>query len=186
MAEQKRSKQEMIVQLVQVFRQYGYEGASLTRISQATGLTRASLYHHFPNGKEEMAAAVLSHLNCWLEENIITPLRGDSRLIERLHAMSKKVDDLYHYGQQSCLLAVLSLGEAHDLFHAQISNALKLWIDTLAQVLVESGISPELAQTRAEDAIVQIQGSLVLARALNDTTSFQRILQRLPEILLST
>lgn len=59
------SKEEVIAQLTKVFRQYGYEGATLARLSEATGLGKASLYHHFPKGKEEMAAVVLietSHL----------------------------------------------------------------------------------------------------------------------------
>jgi hypothetical protein len=50
---------------------------------------------------------------------------------------------------------------------------------------VDAGLDAEQARLRAEDAIMQIQGSLVLARGLNDTAPFERVLQRLPEILLS-
>ncbi|NJR74520.1 MAG: helix-turn-helix transcriptional regulator, partial [Scytonema sp. CRU_2_7] len=53
------SKEKVIVQLTKVFRQYGYEGATLARLSEATGLGKASLSSPFPKGKEEMAAAVL-------------------------------------------------------------------------------------------------------------------------------
>ena len=54
------TREEAIAQLSKVFRQYGYEGATLARLSAATGLRKASLYHHFPKGKEKMAAAVLN------------------------------------------------------------------------------------------------------------------------------
>ncbi|PSO72615.1 MAG: TetR/AcrR family transcriptional regulator, partial [Cyanobacteria bacterium QS_1_48_34] len=57
-------------------------------------------------------------------------------------------------------------------------------INSLAQVLVEQGFDLEEARQRAEDAILQIQGALILARGLNDTTPFERIMKRLPEMLL--
>lgn len=98
--------------------------------------------------------------------------------------MSKNVDRFYNSGQQACLMAVLSLGDAKDLFHTQIQQALKIWIDAIAEVLIEAGIERSQARERAEDAIMQIQGSLVLVRALDDTTPFERVLERLPEELL--
>ncbi|MEP1982729.1 MAG: helix-turn-helix domain-containing protein, partial [Maribacter dokdonensis] len=52
---------EILTGLTKVFRSRGYEGASLKELSEATGLKKASLYHRFPNGKQEMADAVLQH-----------------------------------------------------------------------------------------------------------------------------
>ena len=51
----------MLGALGEVFRAHGYEGASLTLITQATGLGKGSLYNFFPDGKEQMAAEVLAH-----------------------------------------------------------------------------------------------------------------------------
>ncbi|MEM8810542.1 MAG: TetR/AcrR family transcriptional regulator, partial [Cyanobacteria bacterium P01_G01_bin.38] len=42
------TKDAAIAKLTPVFRRYGYEGASLSMLSKATGLGKASLYHHFP------------------------------------------------------------------------------------------------------------------------------------------
>ncbi|MUL36919.1 TetR/AcrR family transcriptional regulator [Gloeocapsopsis dulcis] len=176
------SKEETIIQLLQVFRQYGYEGATLTRLSQATGLGKASLYHHFPKGKEEMAQAVLNYINDWMETNIFVALRSHSQPIERIRAMTQKVNELYSCGEHPCLLAVLSLES--KLFSKEIENALTHWINSLAQVLIDAGFEEKLAHQKAEDAVLQIQGSLILSRCLNDTAPFQRVLQRLPEELL--
>ncbi len=49
-------KLELITILDDVFRRRGYEGATLSVLSRACGLGKASLYHHFPGGKDEMAA----------------------------------------------------------------------------------------------------------------------------------
>lgn len=179
-----KDKEEVIIELLKVFRQYGYEGATLTRLSQATGLGKASLYHHFPKGKEEMAQAVLNYLNDWMETSIFTTLRSHSQPIERIRAMTQKVNELYHCGEHTCLLAILSLES--KLFVKEIQKALTCWIDSLAQVLIDAGFEEKLAHQKAEDAVLQIQGSLILARGLDDTAPFQRVLQRLPEELLKS
>ena len=64
------SREEVLNRLTKTFRTYGYDGASLAKLSEATGLGPSSLYHYFPGGKEEMAQAVLNHANVWLEANI--------------------------------------------------------------------------------------------------------------------
>ena len=178
------SKDEVLAQLEKVFRQYGYEGATLARLSEATGLSKASLYHYVPKGKEEMAAAVLNQRQ-WFEDNILNPLRSEGLASERLGTMLKNVEKLYKGGEKPCLLAVLLLGESKDLFGNQIKFSLNLWIDTLAEVLVEEGLDIELARQRAEEALIQIQGALMLSRGLGDTAPFDRVIKRLPEFLLA-
>jgi TetR/AcrR family transcriptional regulator, lmrAB and yxaGH operons repressor len=178
------AKAEVITQLMAVFQQYGYEGASITRFSEATGLKRASLYHYFPNGKEEMAAAVLDYITQALKEQMLTPLQSDCSPGDRIQGMNKNVDAFYQHGQQDCLLALMSIGEAHQLFQERVQQALKLWIDGLAAVLVDADITPTTARQRAEEAIALIQGALVLTRGLNNTEIFERILNQMPKALL--
>lgn len=62
--------------LLRLFREYGYDGATLSKISQATGLGKASLYHHFPGGKDEMVETVLDYLERWSGENILPVLQS--------------------------------------------------------------------------------------------------------------
>ncbi len=178
------ARAEVIPQLMSVFQQYGYEGASITRFSEATGLKRASLYHYFPNGKEEMADAVLEYVTQALKENLLAPLRSDRPPSDRIHAMNQNVDAFYQQGEQDCLLALLSVGEAQELFHDRVQQALDIWIESLAAVLVDAGITPIIARQRAEEAIALIQGALVLTRGLNNSETFERILHQMPEALL--
>lgn len=74
-------------QLLKVFQQYGYEGATLARLSKATGLGKASLYHYFPKGKEEMALSVLDYINNWFAANIFAPLQESGEPQERIRTI---------------------------------------------------------------------------------------------------
>ena len=53
-------REDLLPQVAEVFRESGYDGTSISRITEKTGLGKGSLYHFFPGGKAEMAAAVLA------------------------------------------------------------------------------------------------------------------------------
>ncbi|MET0616193.1 MAG: helix-turn-helix domain-containing protein, partial [Luteibacter sp.] len=75
MARAVHERVDVIPLIAETFRELGYDGATMSRITKRTGLGKGSLYHFFPGGKEDMAAAVLADIDAWFEENIFVPLR---------------------------------------------------------------------------------------------------------------
>ncbi|MCF4968531.1 TetR/AcrR family transcriptional regulator [Nostoc sp. CMAA1605] len=173
-------KQTYIPYLLQLFRQYGYDGATLSKISEATGLGKASLYHHFPGGKDEMVETVLDYLEQWLGENILPALRSDGDAETRLRRMCDRLSELYQQGEQPCLFAILLLGSARDVFHTKVERLFRTWIDAIASVLIADGMDEEQAKHRGEDVAIAIQGSLILSQGLHNPSPFQRVIQQLP------
>jgi len=49
----------------------------------------------------------------------------------------------------------------------------------------DEGVDPAAARARAEKAVIQIQGAIVLSAALNDPKPFKRVLADLPDDLLA-
>ena len=178
------AKEEIITKIIPVFRHYGYEGTTMSRLSAATGLKKASLYHHFKGGKEEMAQEALQYVSNWIEENIFAPLDSDKPAKLRIIEMSRGIELLYKNGKTPCLLAIMSFGEADNLFHQQLKQSLDKWLQKLSQVVEEIGIEPTQAYLRAENAMMMIQGSLVLVRLNQDIEPFTRVINLLPQILL--
>jgi len=178
-------KDEVITRLTRVFREVGYESATLSRLSEATGLVRASLYHYFPGGKEDMAAAVLARANRWLEEHALAPLAGPGTPPERLAQMIAALDGFYAGGRDACLLGLLALGSSRDVFQSSVQAALTRWTDALASLAEDAGLPADVARARAEDAVIRIQGALVVSRGLASTDPFTRTLRDLPGHLLA-
>ncbi len=141
-------RSEAVQKLVAVFRQHGYEGTTLSKISEATGIRRASLYHHFPRGKQEMAEAVLEYLAEWFENTIFAPLRSKEKPAERICLMSEFLSQFYDCGRSACLLAIFTLGEPESLFQEQVHRMLKAWIDSLALVVANTGIPSQQSRQR--------------------------------------
>ena len=177
------SKQTHVPSLLNLFRQFGYDGVTLSKISQATGLGKASLYHHFPGGKDEMVETVLITLEQGLEKMIAETLQTDGDVFTRLQKMSDRINEIYDGGQKPCLLASLMLGSAKDAFQERVHALLDTWINAIASVLIETGIDPTLARQRGEDAIIAIQGALILSQGLGNPSPFQRVIQQLPHAL---
>jgi TetR/AcrR family transcriptional regulator, lmrAB and yxaGH operons repressor len=178
------SKQTHVPTLLKLFRQFGYEGVTLSKISQETGLGKASLYHHFPRGKAEMAETALTHVNHFLETSILEILDRPEPPIAKFQSMCEEVSRLFGDGKNSCLWAVLVMQQSSDdLFHAQIQWAFASWIEAIAKVLVTAGLDEKSAKERGEDAMIGIQGALILSHGLRDFTPFQRVLEQLPKQL---
>lgn len=179
------SREDLIDRLREVFRRHGYEGASLSLISAATGLGKASLYHHFPGGKDAMVAAVLSAIEDWFEAAVFQPLGSDAPPRRRLQAMCGQLDDYFCGGTKICLPGILALGEERTIFAQPVRAYFQHWIDALGRCLADGGLPPDLARKRARAAVASIQGALVVARALEDEAVFRDLLADLPDSLLS-
>lgn len=176
-------KDTYIPSLFTLFRQYGYDGATLSKISEATGLGRASLYHHFPGGKEEMVESVLAYSDQWLKDNVLHLLAEAGTPQERLQKMCDRVEKLYDGGRSPCILAALNSGVGRDMFHDKVKASLEAWIGAVATLLSEAGFEESTARKRGEEGLITIQGALILSQALDDHLIFHRIIQQLPEIL---
>jgi TetR/AcrR family transcriptional repressor of lmrAB and yxaGH operons len=173
------SYDEVVARLLEVFKEQGYAGASISQIAQATGLGRSSLYHHFPGGKEDMALAVLARIEASMREEIFAPLRSGGPPEERMRAMLDAYDSIYDSGRDVCLLGTLVLGGSRKRFQQQLTQTFEEWLAALTQLAIEAGVQASDARDRAEDAVVRIQGALILAGGLNDPAPFRRALDRL-------
>ena len=180
----KVNEEELLDRLTNVFRIYGFEGASLSKISEATGLQRASLYHRFPGGKEDMAKAVLERAGQWLTDHILAPLSGPGTPEDRIRIMAKELHSFYAGGKNCCLLDSLSFGSDDNAIRQHVQQGMSAWVEELAKVAREAGVSAKKARQQAQNAISQIQGTLVVARVMKDYGPFERMLSELPTTLL--
>jgi TetR/AcrR family transcriptional repressor of lmrAB and yxaGH operons len=166
-----------------LFRTYGYEGVSLQKLSAATGLEKASLYYRYPGGKDEIAKSVVQGTIRWFQTNIfevflsdLSPRRKAAAVVDRLRAF-------YGGGRKSCITDILSILGGPAELRAELKTALQAWLEAFAKLGRQSGMSAPTAKARAEEAIARIEGSLILARVLQDTGPFERTLKLLPDLL---
>jgi AcrR family transcriptional regulator len=146
------SRDEVVARVQDVFRDRGFDGASLTDISKATGLGKSSLYG--------------------------TPKA-------RLRAMLDILDEFYVGGRYACVLGNFVVGGSRERFRDYLIPAFAGWIAALRALAAEAGVRGPEAQRRAEDAVVRIEGALIVAGGLDDLGPFKRALRNIEHDLLA-
>ena len=175
------SEDELLDRLTHSFRRTGYDGASLSSLAADAGLNKSALYHHFPDGKESMACAVIDHV-----------LGGFARAVDRagpsagarIDALLDAVADYFGRTDLACLLGNIALSEPDAGLLAAVRHGFTTWLTALTDLQMRLGRPRAEAARRAEDAVVRLEGALILARALGDRTVIERQLAALGPLLL--
>ena len=179
------SKDEILGRLMEVFREQGYDGASLSQISEATGLGKSSLYHHFPGGKVDMASQVLTYLDDQLRAALFEPLLSPLPPAKKLGRMLDTIYAFYGGGTKACLLERLCASVDRQSFRRPLARAFAEWIDAVEAICLEAGLPRATARARAEDLVVRVEGALVVCAGTGDTKVFARTVRDLRKIVLA-
>ena len=178
MRPQKILDKQLMVSLSQTFREKGYEGTSLSDISEATGLKKASLYYRFPNGKKEMAEGVLNHIDLWVNDTIVSVLTNENMTAkQRLTNGLVHIKDLYDSGKTTCIFRAFSLKTGLELFEKCINDGMNTWINAFTKLGIAFKLTEENAKEKALQTLIIIQGSLIVTKGLNDIKVFEKALK---------
>jgi hypothetical protein len=81
------------------------------------------------------------------------------------------------------VLDTMTLGGGTPAIRDSIRAAYAAWIEAFERVAQEAGMPSSLARSRAQQALIEIEGSLVVARVTGDSKPFLRVVQELPSVL---
>jgi TetR/AcrR family transcriptional repressor of lmrAB and yxaGH operons len=145
----------------------GYNGMGLKAVSEAAGLPFGSIYHHFPGGKEEIAAAAVTTAGASIEA-LLRDLFSGGLEDRGIRAMfSFMAGQLAHTDwAKGCPVGTPALdGSADSEPVRQACEAvLGRWVGTLADALVRDGLRPKAARDLATTMIAAYEGAVLLAR----------------------
>jgi TetR/AcrR family transcriptional repressor of lmrAB and yxaGH operons len=173
----------LLEKITESFQANGFEGTSLSTISNATGLIKASLYWRFPGGKVEMAEAALRSVDQQFSHHILKPIDEAGPVSTRLSKVAKRLREFYGDGKRACLLDTLTLGGSPPAIQKHARLTLEYWISQFEKLGRESGLDNATARLAAEDAVAALEGGLVLARVSGDRDAFRRAVESLGERL---
>ena len=178
----KEHRLELTQQLLIIFRKRGFDGATIAELSRITGLGKASLYHHFPGGKEEMADELIRLCCNHLNENAFRHLKHGGPAAKRFQAFLKGFSDYVEAGEANCLLAVLSLRDS-PASKAFLRIQTLDWINQLRRFFRKSGLPKKASRRRALEVMTRLQGALVIDRMTGDPGVFMQTTSELLTLL---
>ena len=166
--------------IAEIFIRRGYDGATLAQLSRATGLSKASLYHHFPDGKAEMAASIVRSAIADLHGRAFVPL-SVNRPPESLRLFVLGFASYVQDGRSDCILSIFAHQEHEDIndLNQQISAQFRDWHMLLKQAHEGHGLKTKRAGRAAHDLMAHLYGALSQAKLHNQPEIFQNTVKRL-------
>lgn len=170
-----------------LFQQKGYKSVGLTEILKACNIAKGSLYHHFPNGKEELLIACLNSMKVAITtdtENIFkrypTTQEATQMMIEKLAADFEREGTITGYTFSSIVREMASLSELVQNAYSELYTNIQ---EIFSRKLVEDGFIKETAVSTALLLIATIEGGVMLCLAQKSSEPLKMILRALPNLL---
>jgi AcrR family transcriptional regulator len=151
-----------------LFRRNGFAATGINEIAEASGAPKGSLYHYFPNGKDEIAEAAVRFAGKGVVATLeklekeqpsgASMIRAYCRLLAGWMAKSGFRD--------GCPIATTLLESAPQSagMAAAGREAFAGWCAVIARVLLRDGFREAEARRLATLAVSSIEGALILAR----------------------
>jgi AcrR family transcriptional regulator len=169
----------VVKRIARAFQAYGFDGATLAKLSEATGLIKASLYWRFPTGKEAMAQSALKAAGDRFAEYVLKPADEPGPLADRIDQIALRLREFYRDGKRACLLETLTLAGSPDGIRGHARRTYRLWESKFHTLAIEAGFGDADAHHAAQDAIAAIEGGLVLSRLTGNGDAFRRATEAL-------
>ncbi|NNC74794.1 MAG: TetR/AcrR family transcriptional regulator [Acidimicrobiia bacterium] len=171
------TRDRIIVATNELFRRHGYNGTSLSQISEAANATIGSIYHFFPGGKEALAVAVIETTGTIyreLFESIAREAPDPASAYVDFFAGAAAVLEESDY-IDPCPIGTVAREVANTSEPLRIAAAkiFDSWINAVTQHLVEAGVCTEQAAELGQVFVATVEGMFVLSRTQRSTASLE-------------
>lgn len=172
----KVNSETIILHAIDLFRLRGYHNTSMSDIADACGLIKGSLYHHFKN-KEELAIHAIEKVHQFFHDEIFS-IAYDTSLssAERFKSMILKTETFFLSRDGGCLMGNLALEIIDTVpgFREGLQRYFFEWNDSFTNIYLDK-LQEKTARIKAEKAVSEIQGAIMMMRVFNDSGIFTQI-----------
>jgi TetR/AcrR family transcriptional repressor of lmrAB and yxaGH operons len=180
MARPSDARARFIRTAAQLFCRHGYHGVGLTRIIEAADAPKGSFYHHFPEGKEELA----EHAMLWAANAVTRAIieafagaesfaAGSRALASQLAAWTKGSDF-----RDGCPITGIALGTIPESQRLSVTarNVFDGWLALVASEARRLGHDGLEARNMAMALLCALEGAWLVSRMTRSTLPFESCL----------
>ena len=169
-----RSRAALVDSAATLFRRQGYAATGLNQILDEAGVKPGSLYHHFPRGKQQLAAQVVDTAGAGIEQllrRFLSTGRSVAGIVDRW--IDLLVAGLAGDQRDGCPIEPIATESvnASPAVREASARAFKGWCAAVDERLRSDGWSAAEAQQVAIAVISLIEGALILSRIAGDAAA---------------
>ncbi|PIF43528.1 AcrR family transcriptional regulator [Chryseobacterium sp. 52] len=177
MSKAEKTKQFIIEKTASLFNTKGYTSTSLSDITEATGLTKGSIYGNFEN-KDEVALEVYKYNSSLLSKSMARSLGEDfPGTIDKLNAFvnfyRKNWKAVFENGGCPLMNAATEADDTFPSLKKQVTQSFEGWIKKITSVIVHGQENGEIDQNINADEygslfIMLVEGGILLSKTTED------------------
>lgn len=169
----------MIEGAVKLLALHGLQATSFSEVLEMTGAPRGSIYHHFPEGKDQLIAAAVALAGARALEPL-DQLAGapPEEVATFFLGMWRRLLTHTQFDAGCAVLAVTIATDSRELLdHA--GAVFRSWRGRLAELFEQGGLAPGDAQQLAATLVAASEGAVVLSRAERSLEPFDLVSSQL-------
>lgn len=185
MSKAERTKEFIVEKTAPIFNTKGFAGTSLSDMTEATGLTKGSIYGNFAN-KDEVALASFDYNLRKLRAYIHGEEEKAGTIKEKLMVRTRIFGDVRHVAYPVGGCPINNTGpeadDTHPALKARVADALETWKDRTVGMIKEGIRNKEIApDTNAEQVALtlmsMIQGAILIARSTSKSEYGRNVME---------
>jgi AcrR family transcriptional regulator len=166
------TRDRLIVATADLFRRQGYTGTGVKQIVEAAGAPFGSMYHFFPEGKEDLGAetirwsgAMYGQLIDLFYEAGADPVVATRRFFE---AAADTVRDTDYADACPIATVALEVASTSEPLRQATAEVFESWLAAIDAHFVEAGLTKTRARNLSVALFSLLEGAFILARATRD------------------
>lgn len=166
------TRARLVTAAAELFRRNGLNGTALKDVTAAAGATTGSLYHFFPGGKSELAAAVLTETGAAYQklfEAIADEATGPAEAVSAFFDGAADVLAATDY-IDVCPIGTVAreVASTDEAVRRAADDVFRSWARAATARFTAAGLPPGEAEQLATTVIAALEGGFVLARTRRD------------------
>ena len=191
MSKAEKTKQFIVEKIAPIFNMKGFAGTSLSDMTEATGLTKGSIYGNFAN-KDEVALAVFDYNFSKLNKGLDAVIAGCTNSIEALMRMADfyrvEIRSTITGGGCPILNTAIEADDTHPELKQRAAKSIKDWKKKIEAVIKKGIAAGQIKSTVnaadfATEFISIIEGGIMLAKTIGDTGMLNTCIRRVEKII---
>ena len=158
-------RERMIEGAVRLLAQHGLQATSFSEVLELTGAPRGSIYHHFPDGKDQLISAAVDLAGAHALQVLEDKAGASAEEITAVFlGLWRELLSRSQFTAGCAVLAVTVATDSPDLLH-HAGAVFRAWRGRLAELLEKGGLPAREAVSFAATLVAASEGAVVLSRA---------------------
>jgi TetR/AcrR family transcriptional regulator, lmrAB and yxaGH operons repressor len=171
----------------------GLNATSLADVLADSGAPRGSIYHHFPDGKTQLAEDAVR----WTSDRVLAhqracPATSPAEVLNCFIGMWQRVVQTSQ-GRSGCVVAGVAVDSEESAessgtepdggLMAVVRSTFRAWVDLLSEQLRATGVPADRARPIALAVLAGMEGALILCRAEGSSAPLDEVAEQLLRLL---